>query len=141
MPFKGGVKEAAKMLAGLDPQAQERILAEISDKDPRMAEAIREGLVVMEDLQYLTVSMIQELLLEIKLSDLGLALRICSPELRDHITGNVSKNMREEINDVLNGKPQSVSKVYEATARIMQVVKDKMSKGQIVLKKDGQELV
>jgi len=141
MPFKGGIKEAAKMLSGLDPEAQQRILIEIAVNNPEMAEALRDGMVVMEDLQYLTEKMMQELLLDIDLADLGLALRICSIELREHILGNVSKNMRQEINDVLNGKPQAVTKVHEATARIMEVVKDKVTKGQLVLKDDGGELV
>ena len=38
--FKGGVKEAAKMLMGLGPAAQKKLLEEIRAKDPAMAQKL-----------------------------------------------------------------------------------------------------
>ena len=91
----------------------------IAKQDPDMAELLQKNMVLMEDLVLLTVKMIQELLREIKLSDLGLALRIASPELKEHFLNNVSKSMKEEILDVLNGPPQPVSKVQDAAEKIL----------------------
>ena len=54
MKFQGGVKEAAKMLAGLSKAAREKVLEIISKKDPRMAEALHKNMYAFEDLKYLT---------------------------------------------------------------------------------------
>lgn len=141
MSFKGGVEEAAKMLAGLDREGRENVLEIIAKKDPQMAENLRKNMVTLEDLKYLTVKMIQELLRDIDISDLALALRISSPELKSHILDNVSSSIRKDIEDVLLGKPQSVSTVNEAADKVMTVVLRKIDKGELVINKDGETLV
>lgn len=130
--FRGGVKEAAKMLAGLNPSERVKVLALISYKDPKMADALKLHMVTFEDLKFITVKMLVELTREIDLADLALALRIGSEELRDYILSNVSKSMREEINEVLLGKPQAVSKVEESMAKVMFVVRAKVDKGELI---------
>jgi len=137
MPFKGGVKEAAKMLSGLDPMQREKVLLLIAREDPNMAELLRKNMVELADLLYLTPLMIQELLREINLVDLGLALRLGPPELRDHFLQNVSRAMREDIEEVLKGPPQAVSKIQESAERILQIVREKVEKGQIVINRSG----
>lgn len=141
MAFKGGVEEAAKMLAGLDRKGRENVLEIIAKKDPQMAESLRKNMVTMEDLQYLTVKMLQELLREIEIKDLALALRISSDELKSHILQNVSSSLRKDIEDILLGPPQSVSNVNEAADKIMEVVLKKIDKGELVFNKDGETLV
>jgi flagellar motor switch protein FliG len=141
MPFKGGIDEAAKMLAGLDRQGRENVLEIIGEKDPQMAEKLRENMVTIEDLRFLTVKMIQELLREINIGDLALALRISSPELKTHILQNVSSSIRNDIEEVLLGKLQSVSTVNEAADKVMEVVLNKISKGELVINKNGETLV
>jgi flagellar motor switch protein FliG len=83
MKFQGGVKEAAKLLAGLSRSAREKVLEIISKKDPNMAQALHKSMYTIEDLKYLTQVMLIELLREIKISDMGLALRISSNDLKD----------------------------------------------------------
>ena len=78
MSFKGGIAEAAKLLAGLDRQGRENVLAIIAEKSPHMADILKKHMVTMDDLQHLTTKMLAELLREIKVSDLGLSLRIAS---------------------------------------------------------------
>lgn len=141
MAFKGGVEEAAKMLAGLDRKGRENILEIIAVKDPQMAEALRKNMVTLDDLQFLTVKMLQELLREIDLNDLALALRIASSNLKQHILGNVSSSMRKDIEEILLGPPKSVSSVNEAADRVMNVVLKKIDKGELVINKNGEELV
>jgi len=141
MSFKGGVEEAAKMLAGLDREGRENVLEIIAKKDPQMAENLRKNMVTLEDLKYLTVKMLQELLRDIEITDLALALRISSDELKAHILQNVSSSLRKDIEDVLLGPPQSVSNVNEATDKIMEVVLKKVDKGELVINKDGETLI
>ena len=139
MKFQGGVKEAAKLLAGLTRDAREKVLDIISKKDPRMAEALHKSMYTFEDLKYLTSVMLIELLREIKISDMGLALRISSNDLKDHILKNSPRGMRQEMEEILMGPPQLASKVEEAQEKIMIVVRAKIDKGQLVINKDSSE--
>lgn len=139
MKFQGGVKEAAKMLAGLSRSAREKVLEIISKKDPKMAETLHKSMYTFDDLQYLTPMMLIELLRSVKMSDMGLALRISSNELKDHIMKNTPRGMRQEIEELLLGPPQLASKVEEAQERIMIVVREKIDKGQLIINKDSSE--
>jgi len=139
MKFQGGVKEAAKMLAGLSRSAREKVLEIISKKDPKMAETLHKSMYTFDDLQYLTPMMLIELLRSIKMTDMGLALRISSNELKDHIMKNTPRGMRQEIEELLLGPPQLASKVEEAQERIMVVVREKIDKGQLIINKDSSE--
>lgn len=141
MPFKGGIKAAAEMLSGMDREGQERILADIAQKDPQMAEALRKTMVTFEDLQYLTVKMLVELLREIEIEDIARGLRISSDTLKSHILTNVSSSMQKDIEDILLGPPIAVSKVNESVEKVMSVVRKKLEKGELVINKDGEQLV
>lgn len=137
--FQGGVKAAAKMLAGLSRAAREKVLETISKKDPKMAEALHKSMYTFDDLRYLTPMMLIELMRSIKVTDMGLALRIASPELKDHIMKNTPRGMRQEMEEILIGPPQLASKVEEAQERIMLVVREKIDKGQLIINKDSSE--
>lgn len=139
MKFQGGVKEAAKMLAGLSKSAREKVLELISKKDPQMAQTLHKSMYSFDDLQYLTPMMVIELMRSIKVPDMGLALRISAPEMKDHILKNTPRVMRQEIEELLLGPPQLTSKVEEAQERIMTVVRAKIDKGELVINKDSSE--
>ena len=139
MKFQGGVKEAAKMLAGLSRAAREKVLDIISKKDPLMAENLHKSMYTFEDLQYLTPMMLIELMRTIKVADMGIALRIASSELKDHILKNTPRGMRQEIEEILLGPPMLSSKVDDAQERIMVIVREKIDKGQLIINKDSSE--
>lgn len=139
MKFQGGVKEAAKMLAGLSKAAREKVLEIISKKDPQMAMSLHKSMYTFEDLQFLTPMMVIELMRSIKVTDMGLSLRIASPELKDNIMKNTPRGMRQEIEEILVGPPQLTSKVEEAQERIMEIVRQKIDKGQLIINKDSSE--
>lgn len=139
MKFQGGVKEAAKMLAGLSRSAREKVLEIISKKDPVMAQTLHKSMYTFEDLQYLTPLMLIELLREIKMADMGLALRISSNQLKDFILKNSPRGMRQEMEEILTGPPQLASKVEDAQERVMAVVRAKIDKGQLIINKESSE--
>ncbi len=80
--------------------------------------------------------MIVDLLKVVKTEDLGLAMRLATPETCEHILDNVSKRIREEIEDVMNGPPVKATKAQEAEARIMEIVRAKLERGELVLRSD-----
>ena len=139
--FKGGVKEAAKMLQGLGPAAAKKLLEDIRSKDPQMAAQLENNLISMEDLQYLTPAMLVGLLRDIDLEIFGLALRTVDKEIVDKLMGMVSTGIRLDIEDGLKGKPRKVSEVEEAQSKVLEVLKQKIDLGHIVINPDGDELV
>lgn len=134
-----GFEQAIEALQGLNESEQKKIIENISKSDPKMAELLQKSLVVFEDLIYLTPDMIRLLLREIRLEDMGLALRGCSEKLRDHFRNNLSKNLSSDLNEILLGPPKRLSEVQEAQANIMEKVREKIAKGEIVLDKKGSE--
>lgn len=138
MPFKGGVQEAAKMLAGLDKKNRENILEKISTVDPSMAEQLKNNMFLFEDLSQMSQQMLIDFLKKIDLKDLGLALRASSKELIQFFLSNVSSGIKREIMDQLNGPPQMVSKVEEAKEKIMIVAREMKERGEIVLSDDDE---
>lgn len=139
--FKGGVKEAAKMLMGLDPAAQKKLLAEIKVKDPAMAAKLEQNLISIEDIQYLTPSMMVGLLRDIDLAEFGLALRTVDKDIINKVLGMLSTGLKLDIEEGLKGPPRKVSEVEAAQSKILQVLRDKVEKGHIVIDPSGDELV
>jgi flagellar motor switch protein FliG len=139
--FKGGVKEAAKLLMALGPAAQRRLLEEIRQKDPSMAAKLEDNLISMEDLQYLTPSMLVGLLRDVNLEEFGLSLRTVDKDVVEKLLGMVSTGIKLDIEDGLKGKPRKVSEVEAAQEKILKVVKEKIDKGHIVINPDGDEFV
>ena len=127
------------MLQGLDLAAQQSLIAEIARKDPEMAIKLKQGLVTFDDLQYITVSMMKRLLLDIDLNDLGLALRGANKETVNHLLEMFSTNMRRDIEDVLKGKPRPISEVLGAQSKIMAVILRLRDSGEIILSKEKSE--
>lgn len=133
MKFEGGVKAAAKMLSGLSIEEKERILKEIALKDPDMAMELKKNIISFEDLKKMTISMLQEFLRDVDLKTLGLALRVSSVELRNFFLENVSKGMKRDIEDILNGPPQKKSSVREAQEKVLEIAKKKVDRGELIL--------
>lgn len=139
--FKGGVKEAAKMLAGLEPSAQKKLLDQIRKKDPTMAMKLEENLISMEDLQYATAPVLVSILRDINLETFGLALRTMDEGIVNKLIGMVSTGMKLDIEDGLKGKPRKVSEVQEAQSKVLEVIRKKIDQGHISLSPDKDEYV
>ncbi len=139
MKFEGGIKAAAKMLAGLSKSARQNILETIFKKDPKMAVALHKSMYTFDDLQFLTPLMLIELMRSIKARDMGLALRIASPEVKNFILMNSPKMLRQEMEEILLVPLQLASKVEEAQDRIMDIVRTKIDKGELIINKESSE--
>ena len=141
MPFKGGIKEAAKILVGLGPAAQKSLIEKIRAKDPHMASLLEENFVAIEDIQYLTSTMLVGLLRDIDLEVFGLALRVVDQKIVEELLSKVSSGIRLDIEDGLKGKPRRMSEVEEAQKKVLEVLKQKIDSGQIIINPNGDKLV
>lgn len=141
MKLKGGIKEAAKMLQGLDPKTRKTVIEQMIAMNPELAQEIKSQMVTFDDLKYLTPSMMRDLMRKINMDDLALALRATTPEVIQKILSLVSSNIRKDIEDVLKGKPQPLSKVQEAQTKVMDTVLEMVDRGELVLSPDDETYV
>ncbi len=137
--LKGGPEEVLKMLQLMGEDEREVLLNNMGTKNPGLVEYLRENLVRFSDLIYLTTSMIQNLLREVSPEALGMALRGGNQDLLDHFTSNVSRNLKADILGIYNGPPKPLSEVTKARDEIMQIVREKIKKGEIVINPAGTE--
>ena len=140
MKSEFGQKAAVEILSKLSKPERDRILLYIEKCDPKIAEELKRQIVTLDDLQFISVKMLQELLGQIKLDDLALALRLADKKTLEFILGNVSSSLRQDIVEVFSGPPLAIAKVQEAYESVMRVVREKIDKGEIVLEKDGLEV-
>jgi len=134
-----GFKQAIEMLKGLDLASQQSLLAEMARKDPEMAIKLKKNLITFDDLEFLTVDMMKRLLKDIPLEVFGLALRGASKQTATHILNMFSTNMKNDVEEILKGRPRPLDEVLEAQNKIMKVVQTLAEKGEIILSKDKSE--
>lgn len=139
--FKGGIKEAAKILMGLGPAAQKKLLKLISLKDPIMAQKLEKKMVSIEDLQYLTPSMLVGLLRDVDLELFGVALRGVDQEITSKLLEMLSAGIRLDIEDGLKGRLCPLSEVEQAQEKILEIMILKIEKGHIHINPRGDKLV
>ena len=137
--FPGGLKAAVEMLQRLPADTREKILSDIQKKDPRVHEYLQKNMVTFPDLIYLTSQMIRDLLREVSLEDLGLALRGSDKKLSEHFLQNMSQNNQDDILVILKGKPRSINDVLSAQEKIMAIVLKKIDEGKMVISREGSE--
>lgn len=128
-----GFKAAVEMLQGLNLSEQQALIAEMARKDPEMAVKLKAAIITFDDLIKLTPAMMSDFLKVVKPETLGLALRGASIELQNHLTKMVSRNIKEDIDFVLKGKPQALSEVMKAQDEIMLKVRELIDQGKVVL--------
>lgn len=136
-----GFKEATKLLQGLRPSERKRLLLDIEKKDSVLANALRQNLYQFEDLKYMSPLMLIELLREVSLEKLGVALKSASKELKAFILDNVSTNMKKELLENLEGRLVPVSQVESSVAEIMEIVITKVERGELVLDQGSNDTV
>ena len=129
-----GKKEASDLLARLDTQSRDRILAEISTKDPALAETLRKGLVSFDRILGLDSGAFQKVIRPIPIRILALAARGLSPDEESRFFSKLSERqglaLREE-REALG--PQKKSDVDLARQKIAEMAQELHERGEIDL--------
>ncbi len=131
-----GFSKALDLIDKFTQKERHKLLESLSKLDPKLTEKIKEEIITLEDLQYLNKDMFSKLLRRIDLADLGLSLRISSPELREFILSNVSQNNQVDINQNFKGTLKPLGMVLDAYGRVLKVFREMLEKGEIYLNKE-----
>lgn len=130
----GGPKAAADILNFVERTNEERILTEIEEMFPDLAEQIRNLMFTFEDVKKIDDKGIQTVLKEVPRDQLVLALKTASPELKDLLFRNVSQRAAQMIKEDLEAMgPVKVKDVEKAQQGIIDIVRRLEAEGKIVI--------
>jgi flagellar motor switch protein FliG len=130
----GGVPVVADMINNLDKKTMNSLITRLEDKDPILAEEIRQHMFTFTDILKIDDKGIQLILREVPNDKLLLSLKSAPEELKDKIYGAMSSRASEMLRDDLAALgPQKVSDVESAQRDIVKIVKRLEEEGKIVI--------
>jgi flagellar motor switch protein FliG len=130
----GGLKSAADLLNSLDKNLSKTLLISLEERNPELGQAIRQKMFTFEDLLALSVSALQQVLREVDMRDLTVALKTSSEQLKGKLLGCISKRAAETVNEEMAFLGQLKLKDIEAAQmRIIEVVRRLEGEGEIDL--------
>ena len=139
-PRKDRHEAIAEIFNAFDPQAEQRFLAALDDRNPEAAQKVRESMFKFEDLGRLDPAGVQTLLRAVDKGRLALALKGASDPLRDLFLSNMSERAGRLLRDDMEQLgPVRVKDVAEAQGAIVDLAKDLAAKNEIAILKSGGE--
>ncbi len=141
MEKAGGVPTVAEILNLADRTSEKAIMEGLEAEDPDLVEEIRRLMFVFEDVKMVDGKGIQAVLREVDNSELALALKTASDELKNKIFGNMSDRAAALIKEDMEFMgPVRVSDVEAAQQRIVDIVRRLEEAGEIIIAgRGGQE--
>lgn len=128
----GGVDKIAATLNAMLPGEQETFLANLEQRDPQLAEAVKASMFTFNDLLRIDTRSLQRLLREIQPSDLTAALRGANQDLKDHFFSSMSERNAHQLQlDLDSGKKLPHSVVQTAQAQIAILARKLLASGEI----------
>lgn len=134
----GGVPTVAEILNLADRSTEKSIMEGLEAEDPDLVEQIRRLMFVFEDIKLVNDKGIQAVLKEIDNSELALALKTASEDLKGKIFKNMSERAAQLIREDMEFMgPVRVSDVEAAQQRIVDIVRRLEEAGEVVIQGRG----
>jgi flagellar motor switch protein FliG len=138
MEKAGGVPQVAEILNLTDRSTEKAIMEGLEAEDPDLVEQIRRLMFVFEDIRKVNDKGIQAVLKEVDNSELSLALKTASEELKNKIFKNMSERAAQLIREDMEYMgPVRVSDVEAAQQRIVDIVRRLEEAGDVVIEGKG----
>ncbi len=138
----GGAKATADILNFVERNNEERILLEIEEAFPELAEEIRNLMFTFEDVGKIDDKSIQTILKEVPRDQLVLALKTASPDLRDLLFRNISQRAAEMLKDDLDTMgPTPLKEVEKAQQGVIDVIRRLEAEGKITIAAGGDDVL
>lgn len=134
----GGIESIVQILNGVDRGTERTILDSLEIQDPELAEEIKKRMFVFEDIVNMDNRSIQRIIRDIENTDLQLALKVASEEVREVIFKNMSKRMAENfVEEMEYMGPVRLRDVEEAQTRIVATIRRLEETGEIIIARGG----
>jgi flagellar motor switch protein FliG len=128
----GGVKPLVDILNYVDRQTEGNILQTFDERDAELADEVRKLMFVFEDLMLLDDRAIQQLLKEVEMKDVALALKGSHDDVRGKIFGNMSTRAAQMLQEDMEFMgPVKRRAIEEAQGRIVAIVRRLEETGKI----------
>ncbi len=130
----GGTNRVAEILNQADEMSSEFILNEIEENDPELAAEIKQKMFVFEDLILVDDRGFQKLLRKIETSELAIALKAATEDVKEKVFKNMSERagemLKEEMEDM---GPVRMKEVSDVQQRITSLIQDMEIKGEVII--------
>ncbi|MBR8659496.1 flagellar motor switch protein FliG [Brevibacillus sp. NL20B1] len=134
----GGIEAIVAVLNGVDRATERTILDSLEIQDPELAEEIKKRMFVFEDIATLDNRSIQRVIRDVENTDLQLALKVASEEVREVIFRNMSKRMADTFKEEMEFMgPVRLRDVEEAQSRIVAIIRRLEEAGEIIIARGG----
>ncbi|MDR1064957.1 MAG: flagellar motor switch protein FliG [Oscillospiraceae bacterium] len=138
----GGIDAIVGIFNELDRGSEKSILEILDREDQALAEEIRAHLFVFEDLIKLTNQAVQRVLKEVNNSDLAIALKSATDDVKKLIFGNISARMKEMLEDDMEIMgPLRIRDVEDAQQRIVSVVRRLEEENEITVSRGEEDVM
>ena len=138
----GGPAAVADVLNMAAPSVEKELLEEMANRDPALADKIKELMFVFEDINRLDDKSTQRVVTEVETKDLAMALKAASDDLQEQIFRAMSQRavaaLRQEMEFL---GPARLRDVEEAQRRIVAEVRRLEEAGEIIIGGGDDDLV
>ncbi|MBP9706667.1 MAG: flagellar motor switch protein FliG [Oligoflexales bacterium] len=130
----GGVHPIAEMLNLIDKATEEQILDNLEERDPDLAEQIRNLMFVFDDLVKIDGRGIQELIKNVSNDKWKIALKVASEGVKDLVFANMSSRAAEMLREDMEASPAvKLSEVEACQFEIVQIARKLEEEGKLII--------
>lgn len=138
----GGVGVLADILNEVNRETEENVLSSIEEERTEIADQIRQLMFVYEDLLKVDDRGMREILKQVETSQLAIALKTASEEMREKIFGNLSTRAGEMLREDMEVMgPVKLSEVETAQQNMIRVARELEAEGKIVIAKGKEDVL
>jgi flagellar motor switch protein FliG len=138
----GGIRAVAEIINLVGTSIEKSILDSLSNKDPVLAQEIKNLMFVFEDIINLDDRTIQLILKDVDQKDLAMALKSANIDVQNKIFKNISERASSIIKEEMGYMgPVKLKDVESAQQNILDIIRRKEETGEIQLTKSKEELV
>ncbi len=138
----GGVEALVEILNSVDKATEDAVMEKIEEEQADMVDEIRKLMFVFEDLSSLDDRGMREVLKKVESSQLTLAMKTASEEMKKKILSNLSSRAAEMLLEDLEVMgPVKLSEVEAAQQAIVAAAKELEAEGTITLGKGGGDVL
>lgn len=134
----GGINYVAEIMNNVDRATEKYIFDELSLRDQKLADLIKQKMFVFEDIVQLDEKSIQEFTKQVDFKELAIALKGSTQEVAECIFSNISSRARESLQaDIEYLHNVRMRDVEEAQQRIVAVIRRLEQEGVVSISRGG----
>ena len=136
----GGIESIVGILNAADRGTERRVLEELEVEHGDLVDEIRRKMFVFEDIVKLDKRAIQRILKDVENSDLTIAMKNATDDLKNLIFDNMSKRLCDMIKEDMEFMgPVRVRDIEEAQQKVVNVIRKLQDAGEIVISRGSED--